>query len=98
LDHLGNCFHGAHVAAVAFNGHHLRPDRATDTRTESSINKEKAMIRIQRIADRIQETCEARAELWKEFVAEYQRVLIMEPERFSEYCEKWRMRFLVGAR
>jgi hypothetical protein len=37
-----------------------------------------------------------RAKLWKEFVAKYQAELIKSPEKFSEYCEKFRKQWVAG--
>lgn len=37
-----------------------------------------------------------RAELWRDFVASYQVVLISAPEKFSEYCAKFRERWIGG--
>jgi hypothetical protein len=37
-----------------------------------------------------------RANLWKEFVQNYQVVLAVEPERFSDYCSEFRERWIAG--
>lgn len=37
-----------------------------------------------------------RAKLWKEFVASYQAVLADSPETFSDYCAKFRERWVNG--
>ncbi len=37
-----------------------------------------------------------RAELWKKFVAQYQVVLAAAPETFSDYCAKFRERWIAG--
>jgi hypothetical protein len=37
-----------------------------------------------------------RAKLWQEFVAKYQSELATSPEKFSEYCEKFRERWVAG--
>ena len=37
-----------------------------------------------------------RAKLWQEFVAKYQAVLVSSPEKFNEYCEKFRERWIAG--
>jgi hypothetical protein len=37
-----------------------------------------------------------RAELWREFVAKYQVVLVTAPESFSDYCAKFRARWIAG--
>jgi hypothetical protein len=38
-----------------------------------------------------------RAEIWKDFVQNYQRVFIIESqERFSEYCAEFRARWIAG--
>jgi hypothetical protein len=37
-----------------------------------------------------------RAKLWQEFVARYQSELVTSPEKFSEYCEKFRERWVAG--
>jgi hypothetical protein len=37
-----------------------------------------------------------RADLWRKFVSGYQVVLITTPELFSEYCEKFRERWIAG--
>jgi BarA-like signal transduction histidine kinase len=39
---------------------------------------------------------EFRKELWREFVASYQVVLISAPETFSDYCAKFRERWIAG--
>ena len=37
-----------------------------------------------------------RAELWRDFVAGYQVVLISGTEKFSDYCAKFRERWIAG--
>ena len=37
-----------------------------------------------------------RAQLWREFVAGYQVVLATAPETFSDYCGKFRARWIAG--
>ncbi len=37
-----------------------------------------------------------RAKLWREFVAGYQAVLITAPEAFSDYCTKFRERWIAA--
>ena len=37
-----------------------------------------------------------RAKLWRNFVAGYQVVLITAPENFSDYCTKFRERWIAG--
>jgi len=37
-----------------------------------------------------------RAKLWQEFVAKYQTVLVTSPEKFNEYCENFRERWVSG--
>jgi hypothetical protein len=37
-----------------------------------------------------------RAQLWREFLAEYQVVLATAPETFSDYCTKFRERWIAG--
>jgi hypothetical protein len=37
-----------------------------------------------------------RAKLWQEFIAKYQTELVKSPEKFSEYCEKFRERWVAG--
>jgi hypothetical protein len=37
-----------------------------------------------------------RAKLWRKFVAGYQVVLITAPETFSDYCTKFRERWIAG--
>jgi len=37
-----------------------------------------------------------RAKLWREFVARYQEVLATAPETFSDYCAKFRDRWING--
>ena len=37
-----------------------------------------------------------RAQLWREFVAGYQLVLTTAPETFSDYCAKFRERWIAG--
>jgi hypothetical protein len=43
-----------------------------------------------------QQSVTFRAELWKEFVAGYQIVLATAPETFSNYCAKFRERWIAG--
>lgn len=38
-----------------------------------------------------------RAELWKQFIAAYQVILISAPETFADYCAKFRERWIAGA-
>jgi len=45
---------------------------------------------------RIQQAVERRAELWREFVANYQVVLITNPDGFSDYCAKFREKWLAA--
>jgi len=42
------------------------------------------------------EQVQFRAELWRDFVAGYQVVLISAPEAFSTYCTKFRERWIAG--
>jgi hypothetical protein len=44
----------------------------------------------------IQADCKFRADLWKEFIANYQVVLARGPESFSKYCEKFRERWIAA--
>jgi hypothetical protein len=37
-----------------------------------------------------------RAELWRKFIAGYQVVLATNPESFSDYCAKFRERWVAG--
>jgi hypothetical protein len=37
---------------------------------------------------------EIRARLWREFVSNYRRVLATEPEKFTQYAEKFRHQYL----
>ena len=45
---------------------------------------------------RIQKSVERRTQLWREFVQNYQVVLITNPEGFSEYCAKFREKWLAA--
>jgi predicted secreted acid phosphatase len=47
-------------------------------------------------ATQIQANCEFRANLWKEFVASYQLVIVAGPEAFSRYCERFREHWKAG--
>jgi hypothetical protein len=42
------------------------------------------------------EQIQFRAELWRDFVASYQVVLISAPEKFSDHCEAFRKRWIAG--
>jgi hypothetical protein len=44
--------------------------------------------------ERIRQQCEARAQLWKEYVASYQKVLQESPETFSAFSAEFRERYL----
>ncbi len=46
--------------------------------------------------DQTPEQIAYRAKLWQEFVAKYQAVLVSSPEKFNEYCEKFRERWIAG--
>jgi predicted secreted acid phosphatase len=48
-------------------------------------------------ARQIQANCEFRTNLWKEFVTNYQTVILAGPEAFSRYCERFRERWVAGA-
>ena len=47
--------------------------------------------------ERVQEAYNFRICLWKQFVADYQFVLITAPETFSAYCEQFRERWIAGS-
>jgi hypothetical protein len=53
-------------------------------------------MKKQTIPAQTQEQLAFRAELWKEFVANYQRIFITDPDRFSEYCAAFRGRWIAG--
>lgn len=38
-----------------------------------------------------------RANLWRKFVTEYQKVMITAPESFADYCAKFREQWVKGA-
>jgi len=42
------------------------------------------------------EKIQFRAQLWREFVAKYQVVLATAPETFSDFCAKFRERWIAG--
>jgi hypothetical protein len=42
------------------------------------------------------EQIQFRTALWRDFVASYQVVLISAPEKFSDYCEAFRKRWIMG--
>jgi hypothetical protein len=39
---------------------------------------------------------EIRSQIWKEYVATYQRVMIQTPEKFEEYSAEMRQRYLLA--
>lgn len=41
--------------------------------------------------------CASRARLWREYVANYQRVMIETPELFEKYSADFRERYLLAA-
>jgi hypothetical protein len=45
-------------------------------------------------AEQIRRQSEARAQLWKEYVATYQKVLADSPETFSAFSAEFRERYL----
>lgn len=49
---------------------------------------------MKRTAEQIQADCAARAKLWQEYVANYQKVLAEAPEAFSAFSAEFRERFL----
>jgi hypothetical protein len=51
---------------------------------------------MERAMNQTPEQIALRAKLWQEFVTKYQTVLVTSPEKFSEYCEKFRERWVVG--
>jgi hypothetical protein len=59
---------------------------------------EKDLAKLQRgkSANQTPEQIAFRAKLWQEFVAKYQSELVTSPEKFSEYCEKFRERWVAG--
>jgi hypothetical protein len=44
--------------------------------------------------EKIRQMCETRAQLWREYVATYQKVLQESPEAFSAFCAEFRERYL----
>jgi hypothetical protein len=51
---------------------------------------------VKKTAKAIQAENEFRASLWKEFVRTYQTVLACSPDTFSEYCRKFRERWVTA--
>lgn len=45
-------------------------------------------------AEAIQADCAARAKLWQEYIANYQKALGESPEAFSAFCAEFRERYL----
>ena len=56
----------------------------------------KLQIRREKPVNQTPEQIAVRAKLWQEFVAKYQTELVKSPEKFSEYCEKFRERWVAG--
>jgi hypothetical protein len=52
---------------------------------------------MKRTAEQIQADCAARAKLWQEYVASYQKVLQESPEAFSAFSAEFRERYLQGS-
>jgi hypothetical protein len=44
--------------------------------------------------EKVRQMCEARAKLWREYVADYQKVLAESPEAFSAFCAEFHERYL----
>jgi hypothetical protein len=44
--------------------------------------------------EKVIQDAEVRTKLWREFVINYQKVLATEPEKFTEYAEKFRNQYL----
>src|SRR5256885_15653334 len=53
-------------------------------------------VRRERAMNQTPEQIAYRAKLWQEFVAKNQAVLVSSPEKFNEYCEKFRERWIAG--
>jgi hypothetical protein len=49
---------------------------------------------MKRTPEQIQSDCTARAKLWQEYVATYQKVLQESPETFSAFSAEFRERYL----
>lgn len=58
--------------------------------------KQLAKLKREQPANQTPEQIAFRAKLWQEFIAKYQSELISSPEKFSEYCEKFRERWVAG--
>ena len=59
-------------------------------------DKQLAKLKREQPANQTPEQIAVRAKLWQEFVARYQAELVTSPEKFSEYCEKFRERWVAG--
>jgi hypothetical protein len=59
-------------------------------------DKDLAKLRREGSVNQTPEQIAFRAKLWQEFVAKYQTELVKSPEKFSEYCEKFRERWIAG--
>ena len=53
-------------------------------------------MRTEKTMNQTPEQVAFRAKLWGEFVAGYHTVLITTPESFSDYCAKFRERWVAG--
>ena len=58
--------------------------------------EETAYLRTEKTMNQTPEQVAFRAKLWGEFVAGYHAVLITTPESFSDYCAKFRERWVAG--
>ena len=63
---------------------------------EDWTEEELAKLQREKPMNQTPEQIAFRAKLWSEFVAQYQTVLVMSPEKFSVYCEKFRERWVKG--
>lgn len=73
----------------------ILPGMHTDRELDWS-EKDLTKLRREEPVNQTPEQIALRAKLWQEFVAKYQTELVKSPEKFSEYCEKFRERWVKG--
>jgi hypothetical protein len=89
---------------IAFSTHvplsgHAVPCILSGMHTDNELDwteKQLAKLKREQPANQTPEQIAFRAKLWQEFVAKYQAELVTSPEKFSEYCEKFRERWVAG--
>jgi hypothetical protein len=81
------------IARSRSNQHDRGMDR---TFSEDWTDEQLAKLQRKQPVNQTPEQIAFRAKLWQEFIAKYQTELVQSPKKFSEYCEKFRERWVAG--